>query len=155
MSTCKVCGGPYSEHGGMGAACPLRARDKTVACVVDVASRAAQMSGETVSLSARRETLDGVEHVRLVTDPVSVLMPLSAFRYVVAWVGGTGERLADLSHALWMDAEDEVTKLKSFIADEIAAEHRALDEWRENGGPDWKPDHPAMQRLARLSEALR
>lgn len=64
-------------------------------------------------------------------------------------------KMANMSRGFWKDAEDEVTKLKSFIGDEIAAEHRALDEWRENGGPDWTPDHPAMQRLKRFSEALR
>lgn len=37
----------------------------------------------------------------------------------------------------------------------IASEHRALDEWRENGGPDWTPSHPVMMRLQRLTEALR
>lgn len=132
-----------------------RVEEKSVACIVDVASRAPELSGEVFSLTARREMLDRIPHVRLVTDAVSILLPLSAFRLVVAWTGAGGEALDNLSHALWMDAEDEVTRLKSFIADEIAAEHRALDEWRENGGPDWTPDHPAMQRLKRFSEALR
>lgn len=51
--------------------------------------------------------------------------------------------------------EDDIFRLRGVIMAEIAAEHRALDEWRENGGPDWTPSHPAMMRLQRLSEALR
>lgn len=116
MSTCEVCGKPYSEHGGMGAACPPRARDKSVACVVDIASRAAEVSGDLFSLTARRETLGGVEHVRLVTDPVSVLLPLSAFRHVVAWTGAADQKLAKLAFSFWRDSEEEAAKLLRLLA---------------------------------------
>ncbi len=61
--------------------------DKTVACVVDIASRAAELSGDAFDLSVRTEEHDGVQYVRLVTDPASMVMPLSAFRYVAAWAG--------------------------------------------------------------------
>lgn len=84
---------------------------KTVACVVDIASRAAEVSGDVFSLTAQRETLDGVEHVRLVTDSVSVLLPLSAFRYVVAWTGAADMSAAKLAYSLWRDSEEEVAKL--------------------------------------------
>ena len=50
--------------------------------------------------------------------------------------------------------EDDIFRLRGVLMAEIAAEHRALDEWRENGGPDWKPSHPVMMRLQRLTEAL-
>ena len=59
--------------------------ERSVACVVDVASRAAECSGEVFDLTVRRETQDGVDYVRLVTDPASFVMPLSAFRFVAAW----------------------------------------------------------------------
>lgn len=89
---------------------------KTVACVVDIASRAAEASGEVFALSAQRETLDGVEHVRLVTDPVSVLLPLSAFRHVVAWTGAADHKTAKLAFSFWRDSEEEVAKLFRLLA---------------------------------------
>ena len=60
---------------------------QSVACVVDVASRAAELSGDAFELSVQTEEHDGVRYVRLVTDPASMVMPLSAFRYVAAWAG--------------------------------------------------------------------
>lgn len=58
---------------------------QSVACVVDVASRAAELSGEAFELTVQSESVDGVEYVRLVTDPASIVMPLSAFRYIASW----------------------------------------------------------------------
>lgn len=90
---------------------------KTVACVVDIASGATEGSGGRVfALSAKRETLDGVEHVRLITDPASVLLPLSAFRHVVAWTGAADHSLAKLAFSLWRDSEDEAAKLLRLLA---------------------------------------
>jgi hypothetical protein len=60
--------------------------ESTVVCVIDLAQRAHDLSGEPVEMSAQVELLDGVPHVRLVTDPASVLLPLSAFRLVSEWV---------------------------------------------------------------------
>lgn len=51
--------------------------ERSVACVVDVASRAAECSGEVFDLTVRRETQDGVDYVRLVTDPASFVMPFA------------------------------------------------------------------------------
>lgn len=59
---------------------------RVVACVIDIAQRAFDLDGEPVELSARLEVLDGIPHVRLVTDPASMLLPLSAFRLVSEWV---------------------------------------------------------------------
>lgn len=67
-----------------------RMETKTVVCVVDVASRAAELSGDAFDLSVETEEHDGVKYVRLVTDPASMVMPLSAFRYVVQWAGASG-----------------------------------------------------------------
>lgn len=61
------------------------AKSLTVACVVDVASRAAELSGEAFELTVQSESVGGVEYVRLVTDPASIVMPLSAFRYIASW----------------------------------------------------------------------
>lgn len=58
---------------------------ETIACVVDIASRAAELSGDAFDLSVETEEHDGVRYVRLVTDPASMVMPLSAFRHVARW----------------------------------------------------------------------
>ena len=72
---------------------------QSVACVVDVASRAAELSGEAFELTVQSESVDGVEYVRLVTDPASIVMPLSAFRYI-----------ASLARALQWQPMDEAPK---------------------------------------------
>jgi len=50
------------------------------------------------------------------------------------------------------EADEALGHLEVAIQKEIAAEHRALDEWRETGGPEWRDDHPAMVRLNRFVE---
>lgn len=73
---------------------------RTVACVIDFAQRAHDLSGEPVELSVRLEVLDGVPHVRLVTDPASVLLPLSAFRIVSEWIAKDECALAEQANGL-------------------------------------------------------
>ncbi len=53
--------------------------EPTVVCIVDVAQRAQDLSGLPISLSLRREMLDGIPHFRFVTDPASILMTERSF----------------------------------------------------------------------------
>lgn len=58
--------------------------EPTVVCVVDVAQRAQDWGGLPVSLSLRREMLDGIPHFRFVTDPVSILITERSFNILFA-----------------------------------------------------------------------
>lgn len=64
----------------------------TVAAIVDVSQRAHDLSGEPTEFAADLEILDGIEHVRIRTDPCSILLPLSAARIVFGSLIPSGEK---------------------------------------------------------------
>lgn len=118
-----------------------------VACIPDIAQRAFDVTGEPTELSATVETLDGIVHVRLNTDPVTLLLPLSAFRVLSDWItseAGSGDpaneiedRVARAIYAVELARDDNCNSLivkmggNPHPSTRIEAYEENAESWRE------------------------
>lgn len=125
---------------------------ETVAGVFDLAQHAHDMSGEPVEVGRRDEMLDGVPHVRLVSDPVSLLLPLSAFNIlagIAAHADANVELVARAIYACELARDENANSLIIKVGGKIHPSTR-LEAFEEN--PESWRDY-ARAALAALSRS--